>query len=280
MKVASPPAKGAKRTGQEDREDALRDAAIVALQHHADNQAASAEDRAKLRKAMLTIFQQKLTAGHQADVNDYLRGRAADVLALMKEVGPGDEVVRALDKVINNPAESAKLRSRAARTLGGLDFPANSGTDFKSLADHIGHMAVDLCKKELDAAEDQTLDLKARRRLKASLQDAINGLGRESGVPPRPISGLLTGATDPTQLAVIKKIIDKLKRLDAALEKNVDGEGMLATANLTPSLKGLESVLAPREAAPKLPAAAAPVEKAKGSDAAGRSSRALAGAPE
>ena len=112
---------------------------------------------------------------------------------------------------------------------------------------------------------------KLRRRLKPLFRDAIDGLGREGGVPPRPMGGLLTGVADPTQLAAVKRIIDKLKKVDEALDKGVGDDGTLAAARLATPLKDLESVLEPREAAPKLPAAVAPADNKE---------KALAGEPK
>jgi hypothetical protein len=243
LEIAKPPAAGAKVTGREGRDDSLRVAALNALEHHAENQAAPAETRSKIRDVMLAIVEQrKPPAGRDPAVNDYLRARAAEVLAQLKDVGPRNQVVTALDRIVSNPAESARLRCHAAKALGGLTFSSNSNVDFKPLADHVGRLAVDVFKMEVDRAAKkepplQSFDLDARRRLKAAIRLALDGM-----------SGLFAGATDSGQRDFVKKVSDKVKNVDGVLDKDVNGE--VATAKLLPAVKDLESMLVPREVAP------------------------------
>ena len=89
----------------------------VRLEHHAENPAASAETRTQAPRhdAGDRRISAKPPAGHDAAVNDYLRGRAAEVLALMrKKSARRTRSSRALDRIIGNPAEvgHAALRRR------------------------------------------------------------------------------------------------------------------------------------------------------------------------
>ena len=104
---------------------------------------------------MLAIVRQKTPpAGRERAVNDWLRGRAVD------GAGGGDRRrperpgrVKELDRIISNPAESPSCVARRPAPLSGLEFPSDRNLDFKSLADHIGHLAVDVCKEKIDRAE-------------------------------------------------------------------------------------------------------------------------------
>ncbi|HEY1786065.1 MAG TPA: hypothetical protein VGG30_10970 [Pirellulales bacterium] len=261
LEIAKPPAKATR-----GRDDSLRAAALIALERHADNPDIAVETRSKVRDAMLAIVEQrKPPAGRDAAVNDYLRGLAIDVLAMTKDTGPKNVTVVALDRIVNTPAEPIRLRGQAARALGNLEFPTGSNLDFKPLADHIGRLAVDVCKTEVERAQkaqNLSLNLESRRRLKPSIRDAIDGLFREGGR-----SGLITGATDPAQIAFVKKVIEKVKKVEEVLDKDVSGE--VAVAKLAGPLKDLESVLEPRAEAPKLTPDEKPAEEAE----------ALAGSP-
>ncbi|HEX4146349.1 MAG TPA: hypothetical protein VHY91_22805 [Pirellulales bacterium] len=246
LEIAKPPTKATR-----GRDDALRIAALNALERHAENPATSGEMRTKMRETMLAIIdQRKPPVGRDVSVNDWLRARAADVLSEMKDVGPKNQVVVALDRVINNPGESARLRCQAARTLGSLEFPTGSTLDFKSLADHIGRLVDDVCKSEIDRAQDSPINSDARRRLKASVRDALEGLYREGGR-----SGLIAGATDPVQREFVENVSKKVKRIDEVIDKDTNGE--IAAAKLAAPMKDLEGILAPRAEAKE----AAPAEK-------------------
>jgi len=241
LSFAKPAPKGAKVTGREGVDDALRDAAVVALTRQAEN--ATAETRTKIRDAMLEIVgQREAQPGHDARVNDYLRGRAAEILGLMRDPGPKNVVVTALDRIISDPTESPNLRSHSAHALGGIEFPGGAAVDFKALADHLGRVVADVCKLEIDKAESQSLDFRAKRRLKTCVREALDGLGRE-GIR----NGLLAGA-DKDQRVYIEKMLKTLKTLDGAL----DQQGDLAAAKLATPLKDLEGLLTPRAEAPKL----------------------------
>jgi hypothetical protein len=249
LEIVKPPAKAVR-----PRDDAVRVAAVIALEHHAEYASASAETRTKIRDAMLAIVErQKPPVGREVAVNDHLRARAAEVLGLMKEVGPKNNVVLALDRVIANPAESVRLRCQAAKALGTFEYPTGSTLNFKSLADHIGHLVVDVCQEQIKQAGQEPLDSNARRRLVPLIRDAYEGLSREAGH-----SGLVAAPADPTQHAFVDNVSKKVKNILVVLDKETDGSGTLATAKVAAPMNDLESILEPRvEAAP----ADKPVEK-------------------
>ncbi len=93
LSIAKPPAK--KTSGQED---SLREAALVALWRHAESGTMPPDAQATLRAMMLAIVKQKEPPpGRLADANDYIRARAATVLAALKDPGPREQVAHALD---------------------------------------------------------------------------------------------------------------------------------------------------------------------------------------
>ena len=158
------------------------------------------------------------------------------MLAAVNEPGTNGDAAKALDAIINNPDESTRLRCRAAHAMGDLTFASDSKLDFKPLADHIGHLAVDVCKQQLEHAEQPTIDEPTR--------DPSENLGHPIG--RRRARGLLAAATEPSQKPFVESVAKRLKTLDDALDKPD-----LAAAKIEVPLKDLESVLQPRGVAPK-----------------------------
>jgi hypothetical protein len=228
LSIAKPPAK--KTSGLED---SLRQAALIGLLRHAESGTIPPDAQATLRAMMLAIVKQKEPPpGRLADANDYIRARAATVLAALKDPGPREQVAHALDEIINNPAESPGIRFDASSALGALAFPAGANVEFKAMADHVGHLAVDVCKQEVDHEQGATLEPRVQRRLSWWLRKALGALIGDSGR-----GGLLAATADPAQKKVVESVAQKLKTLQAKVDQNTD---------LASSLNELEGVLQPR----------------------------------
>ena len=235
LRYATPPAAGKATNGLLD---ALRIDAMIGVERHAESSETPAGSKVKIGSTMLAILgQTKPPAGRDPAVNDWIRSLAATILASLKEPATSGEVAKALDTVINNPQESSRLRCKAAQAMGGLNFPSDSKLDFKPLADHIGHLAVDVCKQQLEHSEQPTIDEPTRIRLKTSVSQSVEGL-----------KALLAATTDPGQKAFVDSVAKRLKKLDDTLDK-----ADLAAARMEDPLKDLESVLQPRGVAPKAP---------------------------
>ena len=233
LKYATPPAAGKATNGFFD---SLRIEAMVGLQRHAESPETPPEAKLKIGSAMLAILRQtKPPAGRDPAVNDWIRAWAGTILAALKEPGVSGDAAKELDAIINNPEESSRLRCKAAQAMGGLNFPSDSKLDFKPLADHIGHLAVDVCKQQLEHAEQPTIDERTRIRLKAWVTQSVEG-----------VKALLAATTDPRQKTFVESVAKKLKDLDDTLNKPD-----LAAAKIQDPLKELESVLQPRGVAPK-----------------------------
>ncbi len=108
------------------------------------------------------------------------------------------------------------------------------------MADHIGHLAVDVSKQELDREQTATLEPNVQRRLSWWLRKALAALSGESG------RGGLVAAADPAQKKVVEAVAQEAQTTFRRRRSN------RIQIWLAP-LKDLESVLQPRGMEPPNP---------------------------
>jgi hypothetical protein len=222
--------------------DALRFAALVGIQRHAESDALPPESRASIQQAMLTMVKQKQPPeGRELTIQNALRRRAAATLGMLDDVGPNGAVVKVLEGVVGDASEPAKVRAEFAAALGTFKVTPDAPIDFKGLANRIGWLLIDVGRPEATTAGEKE-EPAAWRRFRSCLRDGLEGLT------------LAATVTDPNQKQFVDGIVAKAKLMDKTLDnpKNTLDNATLAK-KVSDQLKELEAVLEPRAIAPKAP---------------------------
>jgi hypothetical protein len=125
---------------------------------------------------MTALLSQKTPpAGRSTDAHDWMRGQAANILGTLRNTGPKNEVIAALETVVNDPEASSSLRARAARALGSLDYSKAKQVDPSNVAAQIAAMTVSLYNEE-KKQKDRANEFPNRRLVKFWFQSANTGL--------------------------------------------------------------------------------------------------------
>ncbi len=227
--------------------DALRYAAWVGIQRHAESDSLSPEAQGNLEQAMLAIVQQrKPPEGRNQAAHDGLRRRAAATLGTLGDAGANGAVVKALDAVVADPTESIKNRAEMAAALKEIKAGSDAKIDFKAIANHIGWLLVDVGRPELAAAAEKE-EPAACRRLRTCIKDGIDGLH------------FADDATDPNQKKFVDGVLAKARLIDKTIDqldnpkKKPDNQTLART--VSDQIKDLEALLEPRVAGAPKPSA-------------------------
>ena len=177
--------------GDKNQIDAIRVAAMSGLVHLASQSCLSNPDAAQPVIVWMTkIVRAPIPKNARADGISWMRGQAADVLAILRSTGSQNEVPPALLIMLNDKDLPIPLRSKAARALGKLKY-----SDSPPVA---GPYQTALAEFARDAMSgDQPAN---RKRVRLVARDVEEGL---KPFPSPPLSNLLK--------VLIKDTEDKLE---------------------------------------------------------------------
>jgi hypothetical protein len=161
--------------------DYLKPAALVGLARVAEVGALPKDQAANVTGIMLQIVAQKdPPPGASSSAHNYLRRRAAQVLALMGSPGADGSVAKALEVMLTDPQASVITKCETARYIGMLKYPPAAAAEVDRLAGLLGHQAVQICDAEIGpvgaAAPGSTRKVASRRRIMYALDSSEVGL--------------------------------------------------------------------------------------------------------
>ncbi len=142
-------------SGEESVIDAVRVAALVALNRHAilgisDQQVVSQQ----VIPSMLKLATTKVAPGRSAEGHAWMRALACDTLGELQSPGQQGEVAAALAEIAGDSSAHFVARSAAARALGKLNYQGlnNQGAavTVTQLASQVGKLAADALQEEAD----------------------------------------------------------------------------------------------------------------------------------
>lgn len=161
--------------------DAVRVAALLGLLRHATIGIADAQLRnTQVAPEMLRLAESKSESGRSVDGHAWVRARAIDVLAALRQVGQQNAVALALGSIVGQQGGHLLPRYSAARALGMLQYPQNHGMNPSQLAAGLGQLAVDACDAELAHIERETLEEEEKKKRKRMPGMSAYGSGSES----------------------------------------------------------------------------------------------------
>ncbi len=231
--------------------DYYKEAALIGLDRYA--KATPPASAADLTRQLLDLVNQKQPpAGRNSEAHDYMRRSAARVLTSMGSPGPDNSVVQAFGAIVADPNARLTLRCEVAQFIGQLKYPSAAKVDFQSLANTLGHQAVDLCLNELDAAKSEKR-LPSRRRIVYALASSKDAL-----------SGLQAPAADTSAKKFVSDLYAKLRTIHGDID-SPDLTNESVDAEVSTKIKELQSILGPKVAVAKQEVATAePKEKSTG----------------
>jgi hypothetical protein len=197
--------------------DYLRTGVLIGLERQAAAGAIPKDKADELTTLLLKLVaQQDPPAGRDPAAHQYLRLRAAQVLAAMGRPGPNNSVVKALAEVAADPKARPTLRCEMAQFMGQFKYGKTPEAEVQQLVNCLGHQTVDICKHELDSVRIANRP-PSRRMIVYSLTSVMAGLGGDSR------TGLQAAAAGtPTQKS-IATLYAKLKQISLELENPDDG---------------------------------------------------------
>jgi hypothetical protein len=164
-----------------------------------------------LSAELLKMVEQKQPpAGRDAAANQYLRRSAAQVLAVIGDPGPNERIVKAIEAVVADPDAKLTMRCEMAQLLGEFKYPKSAESDVQRIAWMATHLAVDLCKQQLESA-DSPGRAPSRRMIQYAIDTAMRTLGEGRNGLIASVSGT------PTQKS-ISAVYQKLKAISSGLE--------------------------------------------------------------
>jgi hypothetical protein len=235
--------------------DELKVAALVGIERFAHFAAIpSAKAKDDVTKLMLNLVNQKDPPPNRSrDGHNSMRRIAAQILAKLGGTGPNNNVVNALAAVVADSQAGLTLRCEVALCIGQLKYPPAAKVDLQALANALGYQVLDICTHEVAAAKEANR-VPSRRLIVYALHSAREGL-----------SGLQTAAADTPHKKFVSDLADKVKKIHADLDDPAITDDMLA-AEVGKKLNELQSVLGPKPAADKEPAAKKEVATAEGKE--------------
>jgi len=146
--------------------EAVRVAALVGLQRHADLDAfKNADDRKEMTAIALKILEGGGPKETVTDGGAWMRSQASDLLATLGSPGSQGEVAAALGKVVANGNLPLATRAAAARALGRLNYKGGGAVEMPPLEAAIRRMAYSACRRAKDEAEQMKPFSAVSRRL-------------------------------------------------------------------------------------------------------------------
>jgi hypothetical protein len=212
--------------------EAIRVPALIGIQRQVEGSSAAsigAKERGEITATMLKIISQKPETDKGSAAQDWLRWRAAQILAALGDPNPA--IIKALADIVNDASASPRLRCKVAEALGEFKYTAGK-VDAGVMSDQLGHLAVNVGRQEL--LRSKTPD---RRRLLWLLRSVQTGLAG-----PDDKSGIAAAAKASPQQKTVDGILAKLKEVIKSLEdKDLEEESLALEVDT--KLKDLDSVL-------------------------------------
>ncbi len=101
----------------------------------------------------------------EQDTKDWFRQTAMDALARLRSVGTGGSTVNALVLLLGDGSETLEIRTKAARTLGDLDYQAASALGTNLNYQLIGTSLITLMKTVCDSELQTVIQLRDKARV-------------------------------------------------------------------------------------------------------------------
>jgi predicted DNA-binding ArsR family transcriptional regulator len=189
----------------------VRIAALVGINRHVTMGVTDPQIQNQVFSAMLKL----VTGANAANLGQaWMCKQALDILGLLGNVGPNNQVVKLLSAYAGDAKAPFFLRQSAAEALGKLKYAGANGLDPIALAKSLGQLMLDACDAELKA---KGTPADRQRRLKARLGSVMEGL-----------KGLTQLAKAPAQLSAFSDLNgvfgDLLKTLDKDISKLSDDD--------------------------------------------------------
>jgi hypothetical protein len=223
--------------------DETKIAAMIGLERYAREGAILPKEQPAVAALMLGILEQDSPPGNRTlEGHTWMRLSAAQVLAALGNPGKDNNIVNAFEKVIADSGQRASFRCEMAECLGKLQITKESNVDYQTLANLLGHQAVEICKGEIEAAKSSGRPV-SRGMIVYALASTMHGLKGQSGR-----AGLAAAAPD----ASAQTTIDTLYKAVEALVTELQG-------SLQPKPQPKQDVVAAADGAapPPAPPAAA-----------------------
>ena len=197
----------------DDMVDVVKVAALIGLERHARYGLADSH-RSQATVAALALINQSTPPGDRSsESHTWMRHQAADLLAILGEVGPQNQVVKAMHGMLAEKGAPRSLRCAAATTLGRLQYGPESAADATATFPDLIRLAIESCKEYTALGT------------KLEYQESLN--------PRRPVRRPQLGIGDPLleepivsvfprrQLATVLSCVgDGLKAISAVAEPN------------------------------------------------------------
>jgi hypothetical protein len=200
-----------------DMAPAVRVAALAGIVRHAKYGIADKALEKQLVADMTALVKQKTPPeGETPDGQHWMRRQAMEILALLKQPGPANEVVLALAPIVLDKTEPTNVRLDAMRALGQFKVPANTLGELVTA--QLGEFTLEQLRNEV-----------SRRALRLNLQSlalGLRGADGQSGIVPS-LSG-----QDKKHAEELSRRIANLNSFIAEVSQVADPTAILATEML------------------------------------------------
>ena len=211
----------------------LKVAALLGLDRFAAAGSIPAAEKDKLAKLLLDLVKQKdPPANRSVDGHNWMRRQAAAVLVKIYGSAPSSEVVSAIAAMAADPTARLTMRCEMAQLIGQFKLTSASKVDVQSLANTLGHQAVEICSAEIESAQAAKRDLSVRR-IMYTLYSVREGL-----------AGLQAAAAETPHKKFVADLYAKVKSMHAELDDPELTTGPL-TLEASKKIKELQGMLAP-----------------------------------
>lgn len=211
----------------------VRIAALSGLTNFVRGGAAD-KDKAALVAALVKLIDDRTSpAGDTPEGRTWIRRKAIELLAAMKEPGAGGSGIAAMVAVLKDNQSPLPLCCAASRGLGNYDLKALGATELAALTASIGQCGIDVVRAELARAAD----------LAAAAPLPIPGLGRP-GVAAGGVGVGAAPAASPLYIAAAE-LKSRLQSLEYGL-KGAAGRGVIAATKggqLETAVAGVDKAL-------------------------------------
>lgn len=243
--------------------DSIRVAALVGVHRHAASGKLPAVAQAEvIRKILPLVAQVAPPPKRSPEGHAWIRASAARVLGALRNPGPNDTVVAALQSAAAEENAPHFMRGHMAEALGDIAYPAGTKIDFTQIAGTLGWVAYDAVRSEVDRFErlgGGSVDVPSRLLLLNRVHASLVGLEGPQGK-----SGIVKAAAATSHKPRVDAIHASVKALYATvLDAKSDGEGLYKA--VMPKLTALEKTL-PARGPSRVPAAKTPLANRTGQD--------------
>jgi hypothetical protein len=227
--------------------DELKIAAMLGLDRFAAAGAMPKKD--DVAKFMLSLVKQSDPSPKSSpDGHNWMRRQAAGILVKLAGATPSPEVVSAIATIAADPTARPTMRCEMAQLIGQFKLTPAAKVDVGSLANSLGHQAVEICTAELDKAQREKRDPQLRL-IMYSLNSVREALG-----------GLQAAAAETPHKKQVADLFAKVKTIHAELDDPELSSNSMA-AEVAKKIKELQGMLAPKAPAATQEVAAAEAEK-------------------